>query len=111
MDVVVGTPGRMIDLMERKVLDLSAVRTVVLDEADEMLNMGFIEDIETILAATPARTPDGALLRHPAARASAAWPTATCATRSRSPSSTSTLTVAGIEQRYYLVNERTSCRP
>jgi ATP-dependent RNA helicase DeaD len=53
VDIVVGTPGRLIDLMQQKVLDLSAVRTVVLDEADEMLSMGFIEDIETILKATP----------------------------------------------------------
>lgn len=54
VDVVVGTPGRMIDLLERKVLDISQVRTVVLDEADEMLSMGFVEDMETILAQTPA---------------------------------------------------------
>lgn len=52
--IVVGTPGRLIDLMEKGILDIHAVRTVVLDEADEMLSMGFIEDIETILAATPA---------------------------------------------------------
>ena len=51
--VVVGTPGRVIDLMERGVLDLSGIRTVVLDEADEMLSMGFAEDVDQILAATP----------------------------------------------------------
>ena len=49
VDVVVGTPGRLLDLMDRKVLDLSSVRTLILDEADEMLAMGFIEDVETIL--------------------------------------------------------------
>ena len=49
VDVVVGTPGRMLDLIHRGVLDLSAVRYLVLDEADEMLSMGFIEDIEAIL--------------------------------------------------------------
>ncbi len=54
VDVVVGTPGRLLDLIQREVLDLSAVATVVLDEADEMLSMGFIEDIEAILSATPA---------------------------------------------------------
>jgi len=54
VEVVVGTPGRLIDLQTRGILDLSAVSTVVLDEADEMLSMGFIEDIEAILAATPA---------------------------------------------------------
>ncbi len=53
VDVVVGTPGRLIDLMERGVLDISQVASVVLDEADEMLSMGFIEEIETILARTP----------------------------------------------------------
>ena len=54
VDVVVGTPGRLIDLAERNALDLSQVDTVVLDEADEMLSMGFVEDIETILDETPA---------------------------------------------------------
>lgn len=47
--VVVGTPGRVIDLIERKKLILNEVKYVVLDEADEMLNMGFIDDIELIL--------------------------------------------------------------
>ena len=51
--VVVGTPGRILDLIKRGRLDLSEVRTVVLDEADEMLSMGFVEDIEAILAGTP----------------------------------------------------------
>jgi ATP-dependent RNA helicase DeaD len=54
VDVVVGTPGRILDLLERNCLNLSRVQTVVLDEADEMLSMGFIDDIETILAGTPA---------------------------------------------------------
>ncbi|WP_369055871.1 DEAD/DEAH box helicase [Kineococcus terrestris] len=52
-DVVVATPGRALDLLGRGALDLSALRTVVLDEADEMLDMGFVEDIEAILDATP----------------------------------------------------------
>ncbi|MEQ8978459.1 MAG: DEAD/DEAH box helicase, partial [Deltaproteobacteria bacterium] len=51
--VVVGTPGRLIDLIERKALDLSQISTVVLDEADEMLAMGFIEDVERVLAGVP----------------------------------------------------------
>lgn len=51
--IVVGTPGRILDLMQRKVLKLHHLRTLVLDEADEMLNMGFIEDIQTIIQATP----------------------------------------------------------
>jgi len=52
--IVVGTPGRLIDLMERRVLNLSSVRIVVLDEADRMLDMGFIEDIEFILSKIPS---------------------------------------------------------
>jgi ATP-dependent RNA helicase DeaD len=51
--VVVGTPGRVIDLLERGALDLSTVRYVVLDEADRMLDMGFVEAVETILKGTP----------------------------------------------------------
>ena len=51
-EVVVGTPGRLIDLMERGVLDLAHVTTVVLDEADEMLDLGFLPDVEKILART-----------------------------------------------------------
>ncbi len=51
--IVVGTPGRIMDHMRRKTLDLSQLETIVLDEADEMLNMGFIDDIETILKALP----------------------------------------------------------
>jgi ATP-dependent RNA helicase DeaD len=50
-EIVVGTPGRIMDLMERKVLELSAVDWFILDEADEMLDMGFFEDVEKILAA------------------------------------------------------------
>jgi ATP-dependent RNA helicase DeaD len=51
--VVVGTPGRIMDHLEKGTLDLSELRFVVLDEADEMLNMGFAEDVEQILAGTP----------------------------------------------------------
>ncbi len=54
VDVVVGTPGRIMDHMRRGTLMLGQVRTLVLDEADEMLDMGFIEDIEFILKETPA---------------------------------------------------------
>jgi ATP-dependent RNA helicase DeaD len=52
--VVVGTPGRLIDHLDRGSLDLSHIKIVVLDEADEMLKMGFIEDMEKILSAIPA---------------------------------------------------------
>ncbi|WP_035404366.1 DEAD/DEAH box helicase [Bacillus sp. SJS] len=51
--IIVGTPGRLLDHINRKTLKLETVHTVVLDEADEMLNMGFIEDIESILSNVP----------------------------------------------------------
>lgn len=54
VQVIVATPGRLVDLMERKVAKLNTVENVVLDEADEMLNMGFSESIDTILAGVPA---------------------------------------------------------
>jgi ATP-dependent RNA helicase DeaD len=53
--IVVATPGRLIDLIERKAVDLGKIEYVVLDEADEMLNMGFQDDIEFILQNTPER--------------------------------------------------------
>src|SRR5215510_11726661 len=104
VDIVVGTPGRLIDLLERKVLDLSGIKTVVLDEADEMLNMGFIEDVETILGMTPPE--------RQTALFSATMPPRirSLANRfMRDPQTVhikrSTLTVSAIEQRYYLVHE------
>jgi ATP-dependent RNA helicase DeaD len=54
VDVVVATPGRALDHVNRKSLGLSALEALVLDEADEMLDMGFAEDLDAILAATPA---------------------------------------------------------
>ena len=104
VDIVVGTPGRLLDLMDRKVLDLSAVRTVVLDEADEMLSMGFVEDIETILKATPAirQTALFSATLPPAIRTLAG-------NYMRDPQSVTVqrkqMTVSSIEQRYYLINE------
>lgn len=104
VDIVVGTPGRLLDLMDRKVLDLSMVRTLVLDEADEMLSMGFIEDIEAILKATP-ETRQTALF-------SATLPPAIrnlAGSYMRDPQSVTVqrkqMTVSSIEQRYYLINE------
>jgi ATP-dependent RNA helicase DeaD len=53
VQIVVATPGRMLDILNRKAIDFSKVKFVVLDEADEMLNMGFQEDIDSILSTTP----------------------------------------------------------
>ncbi|MEO5766866.1 MAG: DEAD/DEAH box helicase, partial [Polyangia bacterium] len=54
LDVAIGTPGRLVDLLKRQRLELSELRVVVLDEADEMLDLGFREDLQTILQAAPA---------------------------------------------------------
>ena len=54
VDVVVGTPGRLLDLANRRSLDLSHVKVLVLDEADEMLDLGFLPDVERLIARTPA---------------------------------------------------------
>ncbi len=104
VDVVVGTPGRLIDLLDRNALNLSQVRTVVLDEADEMLSMGFVEDIETILAETPADRQTAlfsATLPAPIRRLANRY--------MHSPQSIlierAQVTLTAIEQRYYLVNQ------
>src|SRR3989338_7004643 len=52
-DVIVGTPGRILDHLERGTLSLSRVKTLVLDEADRMLDMGFIEDVDKIISLCP----------------------------------------------------------
>ena len=54
VDIVVGTPGRLLDLAQRRHLDLSAVQALVLDEADKMLDLGFLPDVERIVRLTPA---------------------------------------------------------
>ncbi|RLC69894.1 MAG: RNA helicase [Chloroflexi bacterium] len=104
VDVVVGTPGRMLDLIRKKSLDLSGVRFLVLDEADEMLSMGFIEDIEAILSETP-ETRQTALFS-----ATLPKPIRNLADRyMHTPESViinpKQLTVANVEQRYYVVRE------
>ena len=63
VQVVVGTPGRTLDLINKGMLKLNNIRFMILDEADEMFKMGFIDDIESILSATPAGyTPDDFVL-------------------------------------------------
>jgi superfamily II DNA/RNA helicase len=53
VEVVVGTPGRLLDLVDRNVLDLAHIKVLVLDEADKMFDLGFLPDVERILAGTP----------------------------------------------------------
>lgn len=55
VQIIIGTPGRMMDHMRRKTVKFDNIHTVVLDEADEMLDMGFREDIETILNGVPKK--------------------------------------------------------
>ncbi|MBK8899584.1 MAG: DEAD/DEAH box helicase [Anaerolineaceae bacterium] len=104
VDIVVGTPGRLLDLIQSKKLDLSQVQTVVLDEADEMLSMGFIEDIEAILQQTPTERQTAlfsatlpAQIRHLADKYMREPQAITIERAQR--------TVSTIEQRAYLVNE------
>jgi ATP-dependent RNA helicase DeaD len=105
IDVVVGTPGRLLDLINKKNLDLSHLQTLVLDEADEMLSMGFIEDIEAILEQTPATrqtTLFSATMPAPIRRLADKYmdaPQSVAIERKQ-------LTVDTTEQRYYVVNER-----
>jgi len=54
VDILVATPGRLLDLMDQKIVDISHIKILVLDEADRMLDMGFIHDVKRIIAKTPA---------------------------------------------------------
>ena len=105
VDVVVATPGRLLDLLKRNAINLRQIKTVVLDEADEMLKMGFIEDVETILAETPDT-------RHTALfSATLPKPIRRLADKYMNDPQSVTIqreqvTAEMIEQRCYLVNER-----
>jgi ATP-dependent RNA helicase DeaD len=105
VEVIVGTPGRLLDLVKQGSLDLGTVQTVVLDEADEMLSMGFIEDIELILDRIPTERQTmlfSATISKRVQGLSARY--------LRNPETVSItpkqLTGASIEQRYYLVNQQ-----
>jgi ATP-dependent RNA helicase DeaD len=104
VDVVVGTPGRMLDLIRKQVLDLGSVRFVVLDEADQMLSMGFVEDMEAILQETPATRQTAlfsATLPAPIRRLADRY-MQNPVTVAINPDQ---VTVPETEQRYYMVND------
>ncbi|OOM16758.1 DEAD/DEAH box helicase [Clostridium saccharobutylicum] len=106
VDIVVGTPGRMLDLIKRKCLHLDSVEFLVLDEADEMLNMGFIDDIESILSHTPAERQTllfSATMPDPIAKLAKRYmkPDAKLVSIKRS-----SLTVSKIEQSYFMINNK-----
>lgn len=102
--VVVGTPGRLIDLIDKRALRLNHVKFLVLDEADEMLKMGFIDDVTTILNQTPKERQTAlfsATLSDPIREIARNYmhdPQVVAIEQK-------TLTVPQIEQRYYLVDE------
>ncbi len=105
VDVIVGTPGRLQDLIRQKMLDLSQVHTVILDEADEMLSMGFVDDVENILQETPPTrqtTLFSATLPQSIRRLADKY--------MRDPETIlverKALTVDTVDQRYYLVKEK-----
>ncbi len=102
--VVVGTPGRVIDLINKNALDLSGVKYLVLDEADEMLKMGFVDDVETILNSTPAERQTAlfsATLSSDIRRLSGKYMRDALTLTMEHKA----LTVPQIEQRYYLVDD------
>ena len=104
VDIVVGTPGRMLDLIRKQILDLGAVQFVVLDEADQMLSMGFIEDMEAILKETPSTRQTAlfsATLPQPIRRLADNYMQDPI-TVAINPDQ---VTVPETEQRYYLVND------
>ncbi|HSG45805.1 MAG TPA: DEAD/DEAH box helicase [Anaerolineales bacterium] len=105
VDIVVGTPGRLIDLIERNALNIKHLKTLVLDEADEMLNMGFMEDVERILSETPEE--------RQTALFSATMPGRIRSLSNRFMRDPQSVTIKrddsntlAIEQRYYLVYEK-----
>ena len=62
VDILVATPGRLLDHAQQRTIDLSGIDVLVLDEADRMLDMGFIHDIRRVLALLPKKTPESAVL-------------------------------------------------
>ncbi|MBU0750748.1 MAG: DEAD/DEAH box helicase [Gammaproteobacteria bacterium] len=100
--IIVGTPGRIMDHLERKSLNLEGLRTLVLDEADEMLRMGFIDDVEWILEHTPATRQTAlfsATMPDPIRRIASRYLREPQQVKIRS----ATTTVAAIRQRYWQV--------
>ncbi|AJH02212.1 DEAD/DEAH box helicase [Clostridium beijerinckii] len=106
VDIVVGTPGRILDLVKRKCLHLESIEFLVLDEADEMLNMGFIDDIQEILSHTPSERQTllfSATMPDPIAKLAKKYmkPDAKLVSIKRS-----SLTVSKIEQSYFMINNK-----
>ncbi len=105
VQVVVGTPGRTLDLIRKRTLDLGNIRFVILDEADEMLQMGFIEDIEAILSATDASTRQTILFSATLSKAIRKLAEKYMRDPLHIAIEAEEVTADNIAQRYYLVNE------
>jgi ATP-dependent RNA helicase DeaD len=110
VDVVVGTPGRLLDHLKRRTLDVCTVKTVVLDEADEMLRMGFIDDVEAILSHTSGSQQTvlfSATLPEPIRRVAERFLSDPAHVRIKSKSAT----VDTIDQHYWLMhnNQKLDC--
>jgi ATP-dependent RNA helicase DeaD len=105
VQVVVGTPGRTLDLIKKGHLDLSEVRFMILDEADEMLKMGFVEDVEAILGATDASTRQTALFSATMSRQIQQLGGKYMRDPLTVAIETDTLTAENISQRFYVVPE------
>ncbi len=84
VDILVATPGRLLDLMGQGFVRLDRLEVFVLDEADRMLDMGFIHDVRRVDSGPAQATPDAAVLGHHADPRSPGWRTAFSPTRSRS---------------------------
>ena len=108
--VIVATPGRLLDHLNRKSADFSQIKTVVLDEADEMLRMGFIDDVDEILSQTPKgrRVALFSATMPPRIREIANVHLVDPVEVSIASQAT---TNTNIEQRYWLVKEQTSSMP
>ena len=74
--MLVATPGRLIDLMQQRAISLDRIEVLVLDEADRMLDMGFIHHIRQIVTQLPQAAPDAVLLGHHAEGRAPRWPRA-----------------------------------
>ena len=104
--IVVATPGRLIDLMQRRAVDFSQVATCVLDEADEMLNMGFKEDIDRILERMPGRPSDLGYFQPPCHRKMTAIARSCCSTTRIGYHWAGAATTPNITHACYVMNER-----
>ena len=110
IDVVIATPGRLIDLVDRGVVSLGDVEIMVLDEADRMVDMGFLPQVEWLLRHVDRPPPDAAVLGHARRRHRPPRASPSCTTRCATRSSSRTITVDEMTHRFLLVHEMDKVR-